>query len=70
MLFAQPAILEKSTDKQEQYMITEDETLVNTFIGGVQKEVQGLNSASLVGGIVEGLLDAADFVRLSLSSQM
>eukprot|EP01128_Nolandella_sp_AFSM9_P010798 TRINITY_DN751_c0_g2_i1.p1 TRINITY_DN751_c0_g2~~TRINITY_DN751_c0_g2_i1.p1 ORF type:complete len:232 (-),score=52.95 TRINITY_DN751_c0_g2_i1:64-663(-) len=60
-LFGQPAILEKSTDKKEQYMITEDTTLINQFIGGVQKEVQGLNTASLVGGIVEGLLDGGDF---------
>uniref|UniRef100_A0A6B2LJ04 Trafficking protein particle complex subunit n=1 Tax=Arcella intermedia TaxID=1963864 RepID=A0A6B2LJ04_9EUKA len=60
MLFGKTATLEKSVDKKEQYMITEDTTLINTFIS-VPKDMQGLNCASLVGGIVEGMLDGADF---------
>lgn len=47
-------------------MVTEDTTLINQFVGGVQKEVAGLNTASLVGGIVEGLLDAGTAAFLSL----
>jgi len=42
-------------------MITEDSTLINQFIS-VTKDTQGLNTAALVAGLVEGLLDAADFV--------
>lgn len=60
MLFGKPATLEKSMEKKEQFMITEDTTLINTFIS-VPKDMQGLNCAALVGGIVEGMLDGADF---------
>jgi len=60
LLFNKPATIEKSVDKKEQYMITEDTTLINTFIS-VPKDMQGLNCAALVGGIVEGMLDGADF---------
>lgn len=42
-------------------MITEDSTLIDKFIS-VPKDMQGLNCASLVGGLVEGMLDAAEFV--------
>lgn len=42
-------------------MITEDSTLVDKYIS-VPKDMQGLNCASLVGGLVEGMLDAAEFV--------
>jgi hypothetical protein len=42
-------------------MITEDATLVDKFIS-VPSALQGLNCASLVGGLVEGMLDAAEFV--------
>jgi len=49
-------------------MITEDTTLINTFIS-VPKDMQGLNCAALVGGIVEGMLDGADFpARVSTHS--
>ena len=42
-------------------MITEDSTLIDKFVS-VPKEMQGLNCASLIGGLVEGMLDAAEFV--------
>lgn len=42
-------------------MITEDFTVVDQFIS-VPKDMQGLNCASLVGGIVEGMLDGGEFV--------
>eukprot|EP01125_Pyxidicula_operculata_P015543 TRINITY_DN5281_c0_g1_i1.p1 TRINITY_DN5281_c0_g1~~TRINITY_DN5281_c0_g1_i1.p1 ORF type:complete len:199 (-),score=30.03 TRINITY_DN5281_c0_g1_i1:114-710(-) len=68
MLFGKPATLEKSMDKKEQFMITEDTTLINKFIS-VPKDMQGLNCASLVGGIVEGMLDGAEFpARVSTHS--
>jgi len=59
-LFGKVATLEKSVEKKEQYMITEDSTLIDKFIS-VPKDMHGLNCASLVGGIVEGMLDAAEF---------
>jgi hypothetical protein len=43
-------------------MITEETTLLNQFIS-LSKDVQGLNTAAIVAGIIEGLLDSADFVR-------
>lgn len=42
-------------------MITEDSTLIDKFIS-VPKDMHGLNCAALVGGIVEGMLDGAEFV--------
>lgn len=42
-------------------MITEDTTLINQYIS-VTKDTAGLNTAAFVAGIVEGILDAADFV--------
>jgi len=68
LLFNKAATLEKSMEKKEQYMITEDTTLINTFIS-VPKDMLGLNCAALVGGIVEGMLDGADFpARVSTHS--
>eukprot|EP01127_Copromyxa_protea_P015725 TRINITY_DN4573_c0_g1_i1.p1 TRINITY_DN4573_c0_g1~~TRINITY_DN4573_c0_g1_i1.p1 ORF type:complete len:211 (-),score=49.77 TRINITY_DN4573_c0_g1_i1:279-848(-) len=68
LLFGKAATLERSMDKKEQFMITEDSTLVDKFIS-VPKDMQGLNCASLVGGLVEGLLDAAEFpARVSTHS--
>ena len=52
--------LERSTDKQDEYMIHEREPLVNTYIS-VPKEYGHLNCASFVAGIVHGILDSADF---------
>jgi hypothetical protein len=46
-------------------MITEDFTVVDQFIS-VPKDMHGLNCASLVGGIVEGMLDGGEFVCNSL----
>ena len=43
-------------------MITEESTLIEKYVS-VPKEMQGLNCSSLVAGIVEGLLDAAQFVQ-------
>jgi len=60
VLFGKAAILEKSVEKKEQFMITEDSTLIDQFIS-VPKDMHGLNCASLVGGIVEGMLDGAEF---------
>jgi hypothetical protein len=42
-------------------MITEDFTVIDQFIS-IPKDMHGLNCASLVGGIVEGMLDGGEFV--------
>ena len=55
-LFGREAVLEKSNDLQ--YMITEPEMLVSKFISPPKAHP---NSNAFVAGIVEGILDAAEF---------
>lgn len=54
--------LEKSNDadKPEEYMIIDNEPLVNQYIS-VPKEMSQLNCAAFVAGVVEGVCDGADF---------
>jgi len=52
--------LEKSTDKEEEYMIIENQPLVNKYIS-TPKVMAGLNCAAFVAGIIQGILDATDF---------
>lgn len=62
-LFARAAdALEKSANPAtpDEYMITDNEPLVNAFIS-VPKEMNQLNCAAYVAGIVEGICDAAAF---------
>eukprot|EP01120_Amphizonella_sp_Union-15-10_P004340 TRINITY_DN14970_c0_g1_i1.p1 TRINITY_DN14970_c0_g1~~TRINITY_DN14970_c0_g1_i1.p1 ORF type:complete len:198 (-),score=30.85 TRINITY_DN14970_c0_g1_i1:68-661(-) len=61
MLFGKNARPEKSKQVAGRYMITEDETLVNKFIS-VPKDLAGLSCGSFVGGIVEGILYASEFL--------
>lgn len=55
-LFGRQATLEKYSDSQ--YIISEPEMLVSKFISAPKAHP---NSASFVAGIVEGILDAAEF---------
>lgn len=55
-LFGREATLEKSSESQ--YMISEPEILVSKFISPPKAHP---NSNSFVAGIVEGILDAAEF---------
>ncbi|KAK3059007.1 Trafficking protein particle complex subunit 31 [Extremus antarcticus] len=60
-LFSRSAdALEKSTTKNNEYMIIDNEPLVNTYIS-IPKEMSQLNCAAFVGGIIEGMCDAAGF---------
>lgn len=62
-LFSRPAdALEKSSDpeKPDEYMISDNEPLVNQYIS-VPKEMNQLNCAAFVAGIVEGVCDGAGF---------
>ncbi|KAK7402744.1 Trafficking protein particle complex subunit 31 [Neonectria punicea] len=54
--------LEKSANAEtpEEYMIIDNEPLVNQYIS-VPKEMSQLNCAAFVAGIVEGVCDGADF---------
>jgi hypothetical protein len=62
-LFNRPAdALEKSAeaDKPDEYMIHDNEPLINQYIS-VPKEMNQLNCAAFVAGIVEGVCDGAGF---------
>jgi hypothetical protein len=52
--------LEQSTTKKNEYMIVDNEPIVNTFIS-IPKEMSQLNCAAFVAGIIEGMCDAAGF---------
>lgn len=52
--------LEQSTDKKNEYMVIDNEPLVNTYIS-IPKEMSQLNCAAFVAGIIEGMCDAAGF---------
>jgi hypothetical protein len=52
--------LEKSTDSQDEYMISENEPIITKYIS-VPKEMSSLNCGSFTAGIVESILDASQF---------
>lgn len=60
-LFGRPAdALEQSTSKKNEYMIIDNEPVVNTYIS-IPKEMSQLNCAAFVAGVIEGVCDAAAF---------
>lgn len=60
-LFSRPAdALEKSNESADQYMIIDNDPLVNQYIS-VPKEMSQLNCAAFVAGIIEGAADGAGF---------
>jgi hypothetical protein len=52
--------LEQSNTKKNEYMIVDNEPIVNTFIS-IPKEMSQLNCAAFVAGMIEGMCDAAGF---------
>lgn len=52
--------LEKSTEHDDEYMISEREMLVNKYIS-VPKDMGSFNPGAFVAGIVKGVLDGAGF---------
>eukprot|EP00271_Cylindrocystis_brebissonii_P008640 TRINITY_DN23109_c0_g1_i1.p1 TRINITY_DN23109_c0_g1~~TRINITY_DN23109_c0_g1_i1.p1 ORF type:complete len:198 (+),score=38.68 TRINITY_DN23109_c0_g1_i1:470-1063(+) len=52
--------LEKSTEHEDEYMISERELLVNRFIS-VPKDMGSFNCGAFVAGVVKGVLDNAGF---------
>ncbi|KAJ3009946.1 hypothetical protein HKX48_007663 [Thoreauomyces humboldtii] len=61
-LFGKPAdALEKGTDNEDEYMISDNEPNVTKFIA-VPKEMSQLSCGAFIGGIVEAVLDGSGFV--------
>ncbi|KAK5149151.1 NO signaling/Golgi transport ligand-binding domain-containing protein [Cryomyces antarcticus] len=61
-LFGRPAdALELSNNSPAEYMITDNDPLVNAYIS-IPKEMSQLNCAAYVAGIIEGVCDGAGFV--------
>lgn len=52
--------IEQNNENKNNYMIIDNEPLVNTYIS-IPKEMSQLNCAAFVGGIIEGVCDAAGF---------
>jgi len=52
--------LEQSTSKKNEYMIIDNEPVINTYIS-IPKEMSQLNCAAFLAGVVEGVCDAAGF---------
>jgi len=52
--------LEQSTDHDDEYMIIENQPVISKYIS-TPKDMSGLNCAAFVGGIIQGVLDAAEF---------
>ncbi|BBN18597.1 trafficking protein particle complex subunit 5 [Marchantia polymorpha subsp. ruderalis] len=52
--------LEKGTEHEDEYMISEKELLVNRFIS-VPKDMGAFNCGAFVAGVVKGVLDGAGF---------
>ena len=60
-LFNRPAdALERSQEAKDEYMITDNDPLVNAHIS-VPKEMNQLNCAAYVAGIIEGVCDGCQF---------
>jgi trafficking protein particle complex subunit 5 len=52
--------LEKSREKEDEYMISDNEPVVNTYIS-IPKEMGSLNCAAFQAGIIEAVLDGYAF---------
>lgn len=67
-LFGRPAdALERSAERKEEYMITDNDVLVNEFVS-VPREISSLNVAAFVAGIIEGVCDGAGFSTKGVSA--
>eukprot|EP00002_Diphylleia_rotans_P041197 TRINITY_DN996_c0_g1_i1.p1 TRINITY_DN996_c0_g1~~TRINITY_DN996_c0_g1_i1.p1 ORF type:complete len:191 (-),score=44.54 TRINITY_DN996_c0_g1_i1:353-925(-) len=60
-LFGKPAdSLEKSTEKDDEYMISERELLINKYIS-ISRDIAPHTTSFFAAGIVKGVLDSAEF---------
>ncbi|KAI9208674.1 NO signaling/Golgi transport ligand-binding domain-containing protein [Polychytrium aggregatum] len=61
MLFGKQAdSLEKGTENEDEYMISDNEPILSKFIS-IPREMSLLNPSAFVGGIVEAILDGSQF---------
>ncbi|KAF2678586.1 trafficking protein-like protein particle complex subunit 5, partial [Lentithecium fluviatile CBS 122367] len=67
-LFGRPAdALERSGSDSAQYMLFDNEPMVNTYIS-LPREMSNLNCAAFVAGIIEGVCDGAGFPTEGVSA--
>jgi hypothetical protein len=67
-LFNRPAdALEKSESDPAQYMLYDNDPLVNTYIS-LPREMSQLNCAAFVAGVIEGVCDGAGFPTMGVSA--
>ena len=67
-LFSRPAdALERSESDASQYMLYDNDPLVNQYIS-LPKEMNQLNCAAFVAGIIEGVCDGAGFATEGVSA--
>ncbi|KAF2103886.1 TRAPP I complex [Rhizodiscina lignyota] len=67
-LFSRPAdALERSAANAAEYMVSDNEPLVNSYIS-VPREMSQLNCAAFVAGIIEGVCDGAGLKTVSVSA--
>lgn len=67
-LFGRPAdALERSGTDSAQYMLFDNEPMVNTYIS-LPRELSSLNCAAFVAGIIEGVCDGAGFPTEGVSA--
>ena len=59
--------LERSTDNEDEYMISDSAPLTNQFIS-VPPDLGQLNCAAFIAGIIKGVLDGAQFVRRRIAT--
>lgn len=59
--------MERSAERKEEYMITDNEVLVNEYVS-VPREISSLNVAAFVAGIIEGICDGAGFTTKGVSA--
>ncbi|KAF2453226.1 transport protein particle complex subunit [Lineolata rhizophorae] len=67
-LFGRPAdALERSAASAQEYMVTDNEPLVNSYVS-VPREMSSLNCAAFVAGIIEGVCDGAGFATQEVTA--
>ncbi len=67
-LFGRPAdALERSAADPREYMISDNEPLVNAYVS-VPREMSQLNCAAFVAGVIEGVCDGAGFKTVSVGA--
>ena len=59
--------LERAANNPAEYMVTDNEPLVNSYVS-MPREMSQLNCAAFVAGIIEGVCDASGFSTISVTA--